>query len=204
MPRAVERSLAGDVAALGRKVFTSGELALFSGRSRSVVSQGLAVLERRGLALKLGHGLWSAGAEPPAVYQVAPHLLRGSRVYVSFTSALHLHGAISQIPQVVTLASTAHGRAMITAAGTFRIHKIAPELFAGFEWDEVRGFPLASPEKALVDCLYISAFRKKRFSYFPELDLSGLDRGKAAGWAAFVKNPMARAHVLARLAALWS
>ncbi|KAF0126440.1 MAG: hypothetical protein FD154_1091 [Elusimicrobia bacterium] len=197
-----ERTLAGHMAALGRKVFTSRELAAVSGRSGSVVSQGLAFLARQGQAVKIGHGLWAAGAGLPGQYEVVPYLLPKQRVYVSFTSALHLHGVVGQIPQVVTLASTSHSRALATRAGNFVLHHLAPGMFRGFEWDAGRGFPLASPEKALVDCLYISAFRKKRFSYFPELDLSGLDRKKAAGWAAFVKNPMARAHVLKRLAEL--
>ena len=202
MRRTGEKSLAGHVAALGRRVFTSAELAAVSSRSGSVVSQGLAVMQRQGLALRLGHGLWSAGAEPPGQYGVGPHLLPRQRVYVSFTSALHLHGVIEQIPQVITLASTAHSRLLVTRAGSFSLHHLAPEMFSGFEWSVSRGFPLAAPEKALVDCLYVSAFRKRQFSHFPELDLSRLDLKKARAWTSKIKNPMARAHVLSRLAAL--
>lgn len=204
MKRTDKKSLAGYVAGLGRKVFTSAELSAVSARSGSVVSQGLAVMERQGLALRLGHGLWSAGAEPPGQYEVAPYLLPKQRVYVSFTSALHLHGVIEQIPQVVTLASTSHSRRLATRAGSFALHHLAPEMFRGFEWDSGRGFPLASPEKALVDCLYVSAFRKRQFSHFPELDLAKVSRKKAQAWAAGIKSPMARVHVLARLAALWA
>lgn len=203
MRRTSEKSLAGYVAGLGRRVFTSSELSAVSARSGSVVSQGLAVMERQGLAVKVGHGLWSAGAEQPGQYEVVPYLLPKQRVYVSFTSALHLHGVIEQIPQVITLASTAHSRLVATRAGSFTLHHLAPELFRGFDWDGARGFPLASPEKALVDCLYVSAFRKRQFSHFPELDLGRLVLTKARAWAALVKNPMARAHVLKRLAAVW-
>ena len=203
MRRTGEKSLAGHVAALGRRVFTSAELGVVSARSGSVVSQGLAVMQRQGLALRLGHGLWSAGAEPPGQYEVVPHLLPKQRVYVSFTSALHLHGVIEQIPQVITLASTAHTRLLATRAGSFALHHLAPEMFCGFDWDGRRGFALASPEKALVDCLYVSAFRKRQFSHFPELDLERLELKKARAWAARIKNPMAREHVLKRLAGLF-
>lgn len=202
MPPTGKKNLAAHIAALGRRVFTSAELAAVSMRSGSVVSQGLAVLERQGLAIRLGHGLWSAGAEPPGQYEVVPHLLPKQRVYVSFTSALHLYGVIEQIPQVITLASTSHSRQLATRVGNFVLHHLSSEMFCGFEWDSLRGFPLAAPEKALVDCLYVSAFRNRQFSHFPELDLQKLDFKKAAAWAARVKSPMARAHVLKRLARL--
>lgn len=92
------------------------------------------------------------------------------RAYVSFLSALHLYGIIEQIPQVVTIASTAHTKILTTKIGTFSVHRIAPSFFTGFNWYQKTGnFLIAEPEKALVDCIYLSARRKKQFGYFPEL-----------------------------------
>jgi predicted transcriptional regulator of viral defense system len=202
MPPTSKKNLAGCVAALGRKVFTSGELAAVSGRSASVVSQGLGFMRRQGLVVNVGHGLWAAGAEPPGQYEVVPYLLPKQRVYVSFTSALHLHGVIDQIPQVITLASVSHSMEITTSVGSFRVHHLSPEMFCGFEWHGKRDFLLAEPEKAMVDCLYVSAFRKRQFSHFPELDLRGFSFKKAAAWVGRIKSVRAAAHVSSRLAEL--
>ena len=97
-------------------------------------------------------------------------LLRRHRAYVSFISALHLYGIIEQIPQVVTLATTAHTKTIRTKAGIFRLHQMHPSFFDGFGWYKGAGsFLIAEPEKALVDSLYLSTRKKKQFGYFPEL-----------------------------------
>jgi len=115
---------------------------------------------------------------------VVPHLFRGSRVYVSFLSALHLHGIIEQIPQVITLASTAHTRKITTTVGTFLVHKISSQFFSGFEWYKGTGsFLVAEPEKALADCLYLFTRKKKQYGFFPELNLKKpFDVKKAREW----------------------
>ncbi len=106
-------------------------------------------------------------------YMLIPHIFKSTRVYVSFLSALHLHGIIEQIPQTITLASTSHSRKVRTGVCTFVVHQILPEFFSGFDWDKSsEKFLIAEPEKALADCLYLSTRKKKQYSYFPELNLS--------------------------------
>jgi len=201
----VKKTLAAHIAALGRPVFTARDLAAVSGRSASVVSQGLAFLQGQGLVIKVAHGVWAAGRAMPSPYAVIPYLLPKQRAYVSFTSALHLHGIIEQIPQSVTLASVAHTKEIHTKAGTFMVHHLAPSFFSGFDWREGGGFFIAEPEKALVDCLYVSAFRKRQFSHFPELHFSrAFSFNKAAAWARRIKSAKASAHVLCRLKTIQS
>ena len=161
-----KKTLIAHILGLGRPVFSARELSAVSGRSPSTVSQGLAFLAGEGLVVKVAHGLWAAGTSAPSPYAVVAHLRPKQRFYVSFTSALHLHGIIGQIPQVLTLASVAHGGLIRTASGVFEVHHLAPSFFSGFGWREgAGGFLLAEPEKALVDCLYVSAFRKRQFSF---------------------------------------
>lgn len=196
----VNKTLAAHMAVLGRPVFTSRELAAVSGKSASVVSQGLAFLEGQGLVVNVAHGVWAAGRDMPSPYAVIPYLLPKQRAYVSFTSALHLHGIVEQIPQATTLASVAHTREIRTKAGTFAIHRLAPAFFSGFYWREQGGFFIAEPEKALVDCLYVSAFRKRQFSHFPELHFPrAFSFKKAAAWAGRITSVKTSAHVLGRL-----
>jgi len=196
----VKKTLAAHMAVLGRSVFTARELAAVAGRSASVVSQGLAFLARQGLAVKVAHGVWAAGSVMPSPYAVIPYILPKQRAYVSFTSALHLHGIIEQIPQVVTLASVAHTKEISINAGAFAVHHLAPSFFSGFVWRESGGFFIAEPEKALVDCLYVSAFRERRFSHFPELNFpESFSFKKAEAWAMLIKSGAAHKHVLKRL-----
>ena len=90
---------------LRRPVFTTRELAALSGKSLSTTTQGLGYLARQGVLLKVRRGLWvDAAEERLSVFSAVPFLVPGQRVYVSFLSALHLHGIIEQIPRVVTLA----------------------------------------------------------------------------------------------------
>ena len=156
---------------LHRPVFTTYELAACSGKSPSAVIQALNFLKREGLILKVCRGIWAeAGNEHLSPYAVIPFLLPRHRAYVSFISALHLHGIVEQIPQVITLASTAHTKIIRTKIGTFSVHHITPLFFDGFNWYRKTGiFLIAEPEKALVDSLYLSACKKKQFGYFPEL-----------------------------------
>lgn len=196
-----KKTLMACVLGLGRPVFSARELSVVSGRSPSTVSQGLAFLRRQGLVVKVAHGVWAAGGAAPGPYAVIAQVLPKQRAYVSFTSALHLHGILEQVPQEVTLASVAHSGKIKTAAGVFAVHHLAPSFFRGFGWSAgAGGFLLAQPEKALVDCLYISAFRKRQFSHFPELRFPGsFSFKKAAGWVDAIKNRKAAVHARRRL-----
>lgn len=186
---------------LGRPVFSARELSAVSGKSPPAVSQGLAFLRSQGLVVRVAHGVWAAGGTIPGPYAVIAHILPNQRAYVSFTSALHLHGIIEQIPQAVTLASVAHSGEIKTAAGVFAVHHLSPSFFGGFGWREgAGGFLLAEPEKALVDCLYISAFRKRQFSHFPELRFpKSFSFKKAYGWIDSIENRKAAVHARRRL-----
>ncbi len=187
---------------LRRPVFTTRQAAALSGRSLSAATQGLNRLARQGLLVKIRRGLWAdAVDERLSVFALVPYLGGSGRVYVSFLSALHLHGIVEQIPQVTTLASTGHSKTIRTPLGAFVIHRITPEFFDGFDWYRGQGsFLIASPEKALVDSLYLSAHRKKQYRRFPELHLRGsFSFRKAAAWARKIPSARVRSRVLSDL-----
>jgi predicted transcriptional regulator of viral defense system len=169
------------------------------------VTQALNYLARQGLIFKVYRGVWAeAGAARVSPYMVVPFLFPRQRAYVSFVSALHLHGIIEQIPQVITLASTLHTKTLKTTVGVFGVHRIAPYFFKGFDWYKGSGsFLIAEPEKALVDSLYLSACRKRQFGYFPELHFpKTFSFRKADGWAKTIANAMVRINVRRKLADL--
>ena len=193
-----KRSILSYIKQLRRPVFTTHELANLSGKSLSATTQSLSFLEREELIFKIYRGVWGeVGNERLSPYIVIPFLLPRHRAYVSFISALHLYGIIEQIPQMITLASTVHTKTIHTKIGTFSIHQITPLFFDGFDWYKGTGnFLIAKPEKALIDCLYLSACRKKQMGYFPELHFpKSFSFKKVKEWTKRIPNPKIRSNV---------
>ncbi|MFH1352868.1 MAG: hypothetical protein ABIH68_04745 [bacterium] len=193
-----KHSILSFIRKLDRPVFTTQELSAFSMRSLSAVTQALGFLQKEGLVLKICRGIWAEeGNKQLSPYAVTPFLLPSHRVYVSFISALHLYGIIEQIPQEITLASTAHTKRINTKIGDFSIHRIAPSFFKGFGWYKGTGsFLIAEPEKALVDSLYLSGCRKKQFGYFPELHFpKSFSFKKVKEWSKEIPNEKIRSYV---------
>jgi len=188
---------------LRRNIFTTKEITIYCGGSLSSAVQALNHLRSKEIILKIARGIWGLeiSNERISPYSVIPFLLPNHRAYLSFISALHLYGIIEQIPQVITLASTSHTRTIRTKLGTFFIHRIAPSFFKGFDWYKEGGdFLIAEPEKALVDCLYISARKKRQFGYFPELHFpKSFSFRKAEKWAGDIPDARIRASVLKKL-----
>src|SRR3972149_9350020 len=187
---------------LNRPVFTTREAAMLSDSSLSNASQMLNILERKGLVFKVARGIWAeTGNERLSPYGIIPFLLPKNRAYVSFISALHLHGIIEQIPQEITLASTVHTKKIHTKLGTFSIHRIPPLFFDGFDWYKGEGsFLIAEPEKALIDSLYLSTRKKKQFGYFPELYFpKSFSFKKAASWVKKIHDSRIRSSVEKKL-----
>ena len=187
---------------LNRSVFTTLEAAMLSGSSLSNASKLLKTLEEKGLVFKIARGIWAeTGTESVSPYIVIPFLLPKNRAYVSFISALYLYGIIEQIPQEIMLASTLHTKKMHTKVGTFSIHQITPSFFDGFDWYKGNGsFLIAEPEKALIDSLYLSARKKKQFSYFPELFFpKSFNFDNASKWVEKITDSRIKSYVIKKL-----
>ncbi len=159
------------ILAIDRPVFTTREIAAVRAGSVSATSQALRRMERQGLLAGPSRGIWCVPTDPRFTpLALVPYLAGDRQTYVSFFSALHLHGMIEQIPQIVYAATTGHTNIRRTPVGTYSFHRIHPRFFAGFDWYRGRQeFLIASPEKALVDCLYLSSRKGKRFAHFPEI-----------------------------------
>ena len=154
-------------------IFTTREFSSRAGVSLSAASKRLARLSSKGQLTKVSKGIW-ANAVHPYFHPLScvPYLLGKEQGYVSFLSALHLHGVVSQIPKTIQVATTGRGRVLDSPVGRFEFFQIKPELMTdGSEWSESRlPYLIASAEKALLDTLYISTRKNRRFSRLPELD----------------------------------
>jgi predicted transcriptional regulator of viral defense system len=134
-------------------------------------SQILSRLAGSGHLLRLKRGTWlvSRTRDPlPLVgYLTAP-----LPSYVSLQTALYHHGMISQMPTVIYCVSLTRTRVYATPVGTFSVHHISAPFFGADEQHGVKGVKMATPEKALLDFLYLSSTKTRLFAALPELDLS--------------------------------
>ncbi len=196
-----------DTAALARlqrlrkQAITTAEAALALGVSLSAASHTLSRLGASGLVHRVRHGLWAMDAALDPLL-LPEHLTAPLPSYVSFQSALHIHGLVSQIPDVIYVASLARTRRVRTGLGTFSIHRLTPRFFGGFETME-SGVRLATMEKALLDTLYLGPARSHLFGALPEVELpEGFDGREALRWLARIAPGPRRMAVTSRLQTL--
>ena len=133
-------------------------------------SKVLERLEQVKIMKKISRGKWMFST------LVDPLLLPGfltlpNPSYISLQSALYYHGMISQIPSVTYAVSLARTGRYITPLGVISIHHIQSNFFFGFEVYENTHINLATPEKALLDVLYLTAARSHLFKSLPEIEL---------------------------------
>ena len=163
-------------------IFTTREFANRGGTTMSAATKRLTRLVEKKRLTKITKGIWANVAHPYFhPLSCVPYVLGKEQGYVSFLTALHQHGVISQIPKTIQIATTGRGRVLDSPVGTFEFFQIKPELMRqGADWSESRlPYLIASPEKALLDTLYLSTRKNRRFARLPELDVtqSGFRQG---------------------------
>jgi predicted transcriptional regulator of viral defense system len=186
---------------LGKPVFTTGDAVLCLGLTRSAASRALGRLAGAGLLLPVRHGLWSLDLRVDPL-RLPEHLTAPHPAYVSLQTALHLHGMIRQVPRVVYVVSLAPTRRIRTRLAVYSVHRLAPTFFGGFTTTP-GGTRLASPEKALLDTLYLAPARSRLFAALPEVEIPRhFDRSAARLWIGRIPAGPRREAVRRRLEAL--
>jgi predicted transcriptional regulator of viral defense system len=157
-------------------IFTTRDFARLARVSLAAASKRLARLSAGSQSLvQLTRGAWANRSHPQFnVLACVPVLLGNEQGYISFLSALHLHGAIAQIPANVQVATTGHARTVRTPVGTFEFFQLKPEMLrVGVVFsDAPKPYRIATVEKALLDTFYIATRKKRRFAKLPELNLA--------------------------------
>jgi predicted transcriptional regulator of viral defense system len=178
---------------LGVPALDTADAAAALGLTTAAASQTLTRLARVGFVRSVRHGTWwlEEALDP---LRLPEYLTAPLPAYVSLQTALHRHGLIEQIPEVVYAVSLAKTQKVKTKVGTFSIHHMAPEVFGGFEETE-RGAKVATAEKALFDFAYLSSGRSRIFTSLPEVELPrGFKRKELSRWVA--KIPAVRSRTL--------
>jgi predicted transcriptional regulator of viral defense system len=187
--------------------FTTREYAEEADVAMATASRQLARGAAAGPLVRLTRGVWANPSHPffhPLA--CAPKLLGNEQGYVSFPTALHLHGLIDQIPRAFQIATTGHARKLDTPVGEYEFFHLAPRLMRrGVEWSATRVvYPIATPEKALLDTFYVSLRRGRRFRALPELDLSPITKRRFLALVEQIGDPRSAAAVRRRFDEAWA
>lgn len=137
------------------------------------ISHASKILERLakiGLVVFLKKGLWAFPKRMNELllprYCSAPF-----PSYVSLQTGLYHHDMIMQVPAVIYSITLGRTKLIKTPLGNVSLHHIDPSFFFGFEIDLKSGIALASPEKSLLDFLYLASAKSNLFGILPELEL---------------------------------
>lgn len=154
---------------LGVPAFQTSDAAACLGVGGAHASKLLARLAASGHLARLGRGRWGF-RERIDLLALPEYLTAPFPSYVSLQSALYHHGMISQIPSVIYAVSPARTRTYLTPMGTVSVHRVDPSFFFGHQPAGKGPGKIATPEKALIDFLYLSPARTRLFRALPELE----------------------------------
>jgi predicted transcriptional regulator of viral defense system len=143
------------------------------------IQRQLSRWKKKGLIFQLRRGLYALAPpfqrNKPHPFVVANRLVSGS--YVTCQSALAFYGMIPEyVPMTISVTPTRPGH-WDTPLGNFQFHHLKAELLQGCQLTELnegqRAF-IATPEKALLDLIYLNPGAEK-IDYLRELRLQNLD-----------------------------
>ena len=187
--------------ALNVPLFTTADARAAFGGTMPSTSKTLARLAAVGLVVGVRRGLWTLNSELDPLL-LPDYLTAPAPSYVSLQTALYRRGLIEQIPAVIFAVTLGKPQRLNTAFGTYSMHRIAPELFGGFEVLP-NGAKLATAEKALVDLLYLSGSRQRYFAALPEIQFPrGFKKLEVERWLRCVPTTRLRTLAESRWVAL--
>lgn len=169
--------------------FRTSDVAASLSVERKYASELLRRLAKEDLVIPLKKGLWSLKETDPMEW--VPLLHAPALSAVSLQTALFYHGLIEQIPAVIYAVTTGPTRKFTTGKQSFSFHHLQPKFYFGYEPVPRAGFLMASPEKALIDFLYLSGGKSTLFKRLPELEIPRAFRRRLA-WDCIERIPSPR------------
>ena len=127
----------------------------------------------KGILIRIAKGIYAPYGTEINVLKIANQMYYPS--YLSFESVLSKYGILSQVPYTLTFATPKKTKKMILNEVEVEFTKLSDKYFFGYTFEN--GINIASPEKALIDCLYLVS-KGKRVLNIDELYLKNIDNGK--------------------------
>ena len=127
----------------------------------------------KGILVRIAKGIYAPYGTEIDVLKIANQMYYPS--YLSFESVLSKYGILSQVPYTLTFATPKRTKKMILNDTEVEFTKLSDKYYFGYVFED--GINIASPEKALVDCLYLVS-KGKRSLNIDELYLKNIDKEK--------------------------
>lgn len=144
---------------------------LFKIGRRDTAYKKLDRLQKKGIVARVVKGKYFFTFNPPDDFLLANFLYQPS--YVSLESALSFNGIITGFPYTITSVTPRKTKAYSVSGKDYGYTHLSPKWFFGYEKKE--DFLMASPEKAVLDYLYL-AFKGLRSPQTDEFDFSVINR----------------------------
>ena len=154
---------------LNQTCLETRSVAAFLNLTTASASKILQRLSEHHHLLHIHRGLWTFPEKLDPLI-LPEYLTAPFPSYISLQTALYHHGMISQLPTVIYAVSLAKTKKFATIAGEFSIHHLDAHFFFGFELLPNSLIKMATPEKALIDILYLSPAKTRLFRSLPEIE----------------------------------
>jgi predicted transcriptional regulator of viral defense system len=129
-------------------------------------------LEKKGILKRIIHGKYLFSLNRPSEFEIANFITDPS--YISLESALSFYGILSQFPYVITSITTARSNKRIFEDKEYEFIHLDRKYYFGFVKNG--DFLIATPEKALIDQLYLVSKSLRNFLPSSELDLKMINK----------------------------
>ena len=154
---------------------------LFDNLKNNTLYKLMNRLERYGILSRVAKGKYIFPENIKNDFEIANIITSPS--YVSLESALSYYGILSQFPYLITSVTLLRSSKMDYKGKEFEYTHISEGMFWGFEKKD--GFLIASPEKALIDTLYLASKGLRKIDV-DELTLSSLNKEKINRFAKLI------------------
>jgi len=128
---------------------------------------------KKGVIIRISKGIYAPYGTEINITKVANQMYYPS--YLSFESVLSKYGILSQVPYTLTFATPKRTKKVILNEIEVEFTKLSDKYFFGYVFEN--GINIASPEKALIDCLYLVS-KGKRGLNIDELYLKNINKEK--------------------------
>ena len=169
-----------------KKLFSLADLSQMTDVQKPLLLVQLSRLEKAGIVERPVRGWYMNPFSPPTPEEIAVTIRFPS--YLSLEYALAKHSVLSQFPYTLTLVTTRLPYTIRTPQIVYEYHQITRRLFGGYRYEG--DIPVAEPEKALLDLVYIRHLRTREFSnddlasLLDDMHLDELDSQRLAAYAA--------------------
>ncbi|MFH1182227.1 MAG: hypothetical protein V1702_04670 [Candidatus Woesearchaeota archaeon] len=166
-------------------VFDSATVKNKTGKSDSYANLLIHRLKKRELILQIERDKYTVFNDP---FLLASRLVWPS--YISCWSALKYHNLTEQVPQEITVVTTASKKAILFENSKIRFIKLRPPVFFGYGKEKFEGFDIfvADAEKALIDSALLGEVSISEIKEILENNIKELNLGRLVAYLKRVGN----------------